>query len=230
MSEVAVAAESVPFPSTSGELMLAGQAGALEALVELPDADVERRGMVLICHPHPLHEGTMHNKVVTMIARSLRELGLAAVRFNFRGVGESQGTYDSGAGETEDALAIARWMMANRPGDHLWLAGFSFGSYVAARASQALPARQLISVGPAVENFDFASLKRPDCPWVVIQGEEDEVVSPQAVFDWAATVKPPVQLIRMPETGHFFHRRLMDLRGALKNAVKSHLPPLRADG
>lgn len=225
-----VAMQSVSFPPSGGEVMLSGPAGVIEALVEVPEPSVAREGMVLICHPHPLHEGTMHNKVVTMIARSLRELGLTAVRFNFRGVGQSEGRYDDGAGETEDALAIARWMIESRPRDHLWLAGFSFGSYVAARAAQSLPVRQLISVGPAVENFDFASLKRPDAPWVVIQGEEDEVVSPQAVFDWAATVKPPVQLIRMPETGHFFHRRLMDLRGALKNAVKTRLPPLRTDG
>jgi alpha/beta superfamily hydrolase len=225
-----VAGQIVSFPEASGELVLRGGAGAIEALVELPESDKERRGIALVCHPHPLHEGTMHNKVVTIIARSLRELGMAVVRFNFRGVGLSEGVYDNGKGEAEDTESIARWMIDSRPDDHLWLAGFSFGSYVAARAAQSLPVRQLISVGPAVENFDFAPLKRPDCPWLVIQGEEDEVVSPQAVFDWAATVKPSVQLIRMPETGHFFHRRLMDLRGALKNAVKSQLPPMRADG
>ena len=215
------------FPAESGELALAGPAGAIEALVELPEPDKARAGIAIVCHPHPLHEGTMHNKVVTMTARSLRELGLAVLRFNFRGVGDSAGSYDNGAGEAEDVRAIAAWLDQVRPGDQLWLAGFSFGAYVAARAAQDLPVRQLISIGPAVENFDMAGLRHPDCPWLVIQGEEDEVVSPQAVFDWAATVKPPVQLIRMPETGHFFHRRLMDLRGALKNAVKGNLPPLR---
>lgn len=219
------AAASIAFPTTSGELTLLGGAGDIEAMVELPEPNVARAGVAIICHPHPLHEGTMHNKVVTIIARSLRELGLAAVRFNFRGVGQSAGSYDNGIGESEDVVAIARWLESARPGMQLWLAGFSFGAYVAARAAQSLPVRQLITVGPAVENFDFSPLKRPDCPWVVIQGEEDEVVSPQAVFDWTAGMKPPVQLIRMPETGHFFHRRLMDLRGALKNAVKAHLPP-----
>lgn len=215
------------FPAQSGELTLAGPAGAIEAMVELPEPDRSRTGTAIVCHPHPLHEGTMHNKVVTMTARSLRELGLAVLRFNFRGVGDSAGSYDNGAGEAEDVRAIAAWLAQVRPGDQLWLAGFSFGAYVAARAAQDLPVRQLISIGPAVENFDMAGLRRPDCPWLVIQGEEDEVVSPQAVFDWAETVKPPVQLIRMPETGHFFHRRLMDLRGALKNAVKGNLPPPR---
>lgn len=218
------------FPTQTGPLWLAGGAGVIEAHVEPPEPGEARAGAAIVCHPHPLHEGTMHNKVVTMVARSLRELGLAVVRFNFRGVGESAGTYDGGRGESEDVEAIAHWLAQVRPGDHLWLAGFSFGAYVAARAAQRLPVRQLISVGPAVENFDFAGLRRPDCPWLVIQGEEDEIVKPEAVFEWAASVKPPVQLIRMPETGHFFHRRLMDLRGALKNAVKANLPPPRGDG
>ncbi len=224
------AANPDTFPDETGDLQLVGPAGVIEAHLELPDPAEARSGVAIICHPHPLHEGTMHNKVVTMLSRGLRELGLAALRFNFRGVGESAGTYDGGKGEAEDVEAIARWLETVRPGDALWLAGFSFGSYVAARAAQRLPVRQLISVGPAVENFDFASLRRPDCPWVVIQGEEDEVVKPEAVFEWAASVKPPLQLIRMPETGHFFHRRLMDLRGALKNAVKTNLPPPRGDG
>lgn len=216
------------FPSESGPLTLYGGGGAIEAMVELPEPDQARPGVAIVCHPHPLQEGTMHNKVVTMLSRSLRELGLATLRFNFRGVGQSEGSYANAAGESEDVVEIGRWLAQVLPDHQLWLAGFSFGSYVAARAAQSLPVRQLISVGPAVENFDFEVLERPDCPWLVIQGEEDEVVSPEAVFDWADSVKPPVQLIRMPETGHFFHRRLMDLRGAVKNAVKSNLPP-RAD-
>jgi hypothetical protein len=219
-------ANPAEFPRVGGELVLAGAAGSIEAWLDLPEPGHARLGTAIICHPHPLHEGTMHNKVVTMVARSLRELGLAALRFNFRGVGTSAGSYDNGQGEAADVEGIAGWLAQVRPDHQLWLAGFSFGAYVTARAAQRLPVRELISIGPAVENFDFASLKRPDCPWVVLQGEEDEVVSPRAVFDWAATVKPSVQLIRMPETGHFFHRRLMDLRGALKNAVKNHLPPL----
>ncbi len=217
------------FAEANGTLTLYGGAGAIEAMVELPDPDQARAGVAIICHPHPLQEGSMHNKVVTMLARSLRELGLPALRFNFRGVGNSEGSYDGAVGESEDVVSIGRWLAQVLPDHQLWLAGFSFGSYVAARAAQSLPVRQLISVGPAVENFDFDALERPDCPWLVIQGEEDEVVSPEAVFSWAESVKPPLQLIRMPETGHFFHRRLMDLRGAVKNAVKTNLPP-RVDG
>ena len=215
-------------PSASGEWLLAGAAGAIEAAIDYPEPACARAGVAVVCHPHPLQEGTMHNKVVTMLVRSLRELGLTVVRFNFRGVGGSEGSYDNGQGEADDTIAIARQLLAARPDHQLWLAGFSFGSYVAARAAQELPVGQLITVAPAVENFDFSALKHPGCPWLVIQGEEDEVVAPQAVFDWAAALRPPAQLIRMPETGHFFHRRLMDLRGAVKNAVKGNLPPLLA--
>lgn len=170
----------------------------------------------------------MHNKVVTMLERSLRESGLATVAFNFRGVGASQGTYDDGRGETDDLLAVAAWVQRTRPDDVLWLAGFSFGSYVAARAASQLPVRLMISVAPPVSRWDFAHLAHPLCPWLVIQGEADEVVDPEAVYAWVAAQAEPPMLVRMPETGHFFHRRLMDLRGAVKNGVRGNLPPLRS--
>ena len=167
----------------------------------------------------------MRNKVVTMVARALRELGLATVVFNFRGVGASMGEYDDGRGETEDLLGVAAWLQKVRPHDALWLAGFSFGRYDAARASGQLPVRQMISVAPPVGRSDFAGLASPLCPWLVIQGEADEVVDPAAVYAWVAAQAEPPTLMRMPETGHFFHRRLMDLRGAIKNGVRANLPP-----
>ncbi len=107
---------SVRFPASSGPLSLPGPAGLLECLIELPEQE-QRSGTAIICHPHPLHGGTMHNKVVTMVSRSLVELGLSTVRFNFRGVGNSQGEYDDGNGETEDLRAIADWLRRERPGD-----------------------------------------------------------------------------------------------------------------
>ena len=167
----------------------------------------------------------MHNKVVTMIARALRELGLATVVFNFRGVGASAGEYDEGHGETEDLISVATWAQQARPDSALWLAGFSFGSYVAARAAAQLPVRQMISVAPPVSRWDFSGLASPLCPWLVIQGETDEIVDPQAVYAWVAAQPEPPTLTRMPDTGHFFHRRLMDLRGAIKNGVRTNLPP-----
>jgi uncharacterized protein len=214
------------FPAQATALTLFGPAGAIEAMSDVPAAADERRGLALICHPHPLHGGTMHNKVVTMIERSLRELGLRTLRFNFRGVGATEGAFDEGNGETMDLLSIAAWAQSVRPGDALWLAGFSFGSFVAAKASRHLPVKQLISVAPPVGKYAFVALPHPPCPWLVIQGEDDDVVEPQAVFDWVATTPDPPALVRMPETGHFFHRKLMDLRGALKNGVRGNLPPL----
>ena len=209
-----------------GPLLLPGAAGAIELACGVPAAEAEpRAGVAIVAHPHPLQGGTMHNKVVTIAERALLELGLATVRFNFRGVGRSEGVHDDGVGETDDLVQVAEWALAQRPGDVLWLAGFSFGSYVTLRAASRLPARQLVLIAPPVGRWDFSMVAAPACPWLVVQGEDDEIVDAPAVFAWAAALEPPATLIRMPETGHFFHRRLMDLRGALKNALASNLPP-----
>jgi len=217
------------FPDQPGEVILAGPAGALELAVDLPEPALARAGVALICHPHPLHGGTMHNKVVTMVERSLRELGLATVRFNFRGVGKSEGEHDNGRGETLDLLAVAEWVRRTRPDDALWLAGFSFGAYVALLGARHLPIKQMISIAPPAGRWDFSAVLAPTCPWLVVQGEDDDVVEPQQVYDWVAhfPAEERPNLIRMPDTGHFFHRRLMDLRGAIKNGVRNNLPPLK---
>ena len=226
-----VSATELPteFPSDSANVTLRGGEGAIEAVASSPDLKDARKGTAIIGHPHPLQGGTMHNKVVTMIERSLRELGLATIIFNFRGVGASAGTFDDGGGETDDVLAIAEWVQRVRPDDALWLAGFSFGSYVAARAASQLSARQLISVAPPIGRWDFDALAYPPCPWLIIQGEADEVVDPEAVYAWVAAQSSPPTLVRVPETGHFFHRRLMELRDLIQNGVRSNLPP-RVDG
>ncbi len=222
----AASAPLVPFPTAAGEFVLHGPAGAIEAIAGLPDPAGARDGIALICHPHPLHGGTMHNKVVTMLERALRELGLATIRFNFRGVGASAGTHDDGLGETLDLIAIGEWARGVRPSAALWLAGFSFGAFVAAKAARHLSPQQLILVAPPVGTWPFAALPLPTCPWLVVQGEADDVVSPQAVYDWIADLADPPTLVRMPDTDHFFHRRLLDLRGAVKNAVRNNLPPV----
>jgi uncharacterized protein len=215
----------IRFPEASTELILRGPAGDIEAAVDLPQPQDERAGTAVICHPHPMQGGTMHNKVVVMVERSLRELGLRTVRFNFRGVGASAGEYDEGRGETLDLLAVAEWVQRVRPNDALWLAGFSFGSYVALLAARHLPVKQMISVAPPVGRWDFSAAIAPPCPWLIVQGEDDDVVEPQKVFDWVDSMGDKPTLVRMPETGHFFHRRLMDLRGAVKNGVRQNLPP-----
>ena len=218
------------FPAASADLSLPGPAGMLEGSTNVPEPAAARAGVAVICHPHPLQGGTMHNKVVTTLERGLRELGLATVVFNFRGTGASQGTFDDGVGETEDLLAVANWAQHVLPRAALWLAGFSFGSYVAARAAPHLLVRQMISIAPPVGRWDFTQLASPLCPWLVVQGEADEIVDPQAVYAWVAAQAEPPTLVRMPETSHFFHRRLMDLRGAIKNGVRGNLPPLISDG
>ena len=217
-----------PFPIEAAGLLLPGPAGAIELACAVPEAAVARQGVAILCHPNPVQGGTMHNKVVTITERALLELGLATVRFNFRGVGQSEGVHDSGVGEADDVVAIARWLRAVRPGDVLWLAGFSFGGFVALSAAPRVEPVQMILIAPPAGRWDFSGIAAPACPWLIVQGEEDEVVDPAAVFAWIETLDPPPQLVRMPETGHFFHRRLMDLRGALKNALGANLPPPRA--
>ncbi len=226
------------FPTTSGPLTLAGPAGALEAAVDLPEAEpapaeagVAALPLVaIVCHPLPTEGGSMHNKVVTMTARALRELGAATVRFNFRGTGASEGTFDEGMGEVEDLKAVAGWVRAQRPGDALWLAGFSFGAYVALCAAEALQPGLLISIAPPAGRWDFERIAAPTMPWLVIQGEADEVVDPEAVYAWLDRLDAGAQLVRMPDTSHFFHRKLMDLRGAIKHGVKPYLPAAKGAG
>lgn len=217
---------SIPdFPAVSGTLTLPGPAGALELAVDPPEAGVAPLPVVaIVCHPLPTEGGSMHNKVVTMTARALRELGATTVRFNFRGTGNSEGAFDEGRGERDDLCAVAAWVRRQRPGDALWLAGFSFGAYVALRAAGELDPALLISIAPPAGRWDFAQIMLPTMPWLVIQGDNDEIVDPQAVYDWLQKSKAQAELVRMPDTGHFFHRKLIDLRGAIKNGVKPWLP------
>ena len=215
------------FPATAETLLLPGPAGALEVAVDPPEADAEPRPLVaIVCHPLPTEGGTMHNKVVTMVARSLRELGATTVRFNFRGTGHSEGAFDHGNGELDDLRAVAAWVRERRPHDTLWLAGFSFGAYVSLRAAAELEPALLVSIAPPVSGrgWDFDALALPTMPWLVIQGENDEIVDPQAVYAWLSTLPRQPRLVRMPDTSHFFHRKLMDLRGAVKQGVRDWLP------
>jgi alpha/beta superfamily hydrolase len=212
------------FPSSRHEFFLRGPAGKLECVSDVPEPEEERQATIVICHPHPLHGGTMHNKVVTIIERSMRELGLRTIRFNFRGAGESEGEHDEGYGETDDLFAVTEWVRNTRPNDELWLAGFSFGSFIVMRAAQNLKLGQLIAIAPPVDRFEFDQLQPPACPWLIVQGDEDDVVSLENVTNWVETVEPRPDYVVMEQAGHFFHRRLMDLRGLLKNGVRPSLP------
>jgi alpha/beta superfamily hydrolase len=160
----------------------------------------------------------MHNKVAYILARAFNDLGAVSMRFNFRGVGRSEGMYSQGIGETDDALAAIDWLTAQNPGLPLWLGGFSFGAYVALRAQSRRPVERLVTVAPAVERFDTSTMELPRMPWLLVQGDADEVVSPQAVFDWVNRLPSPPRLAVLEGAGHFFHGRLNELRQTVANA------------
>jgi alpha/beta superfamily hydrolase len=192
---------------------VAGPAGRIEVVVDEPDGAA--RGVAVLCHPHPVHGGTMDNKVVQTLARAFVQLGYRAVRFNFRGIGNSEGSWGGGSGEIDDAMAV---VAAHRqPALPLALGGFSFGGYVAsqvaARLATTAPVQRLVLVGPATSTSDVAAVP-PDT--LVIHGEIDDVVPLQATFDWARPQGLPV--VVLPGVGHFFHGQLTRLRDLVVQA------------
>lgn len=192
--------------------ILPGPAGELQALTARPETVA---GVAVICHPHPLYGGTLHNKVVHYLARTLNELDIATVRFNFRGVEKSAGSYDQGQGEQDDCRAVIDWARNWQPDRPLWLAGFSFGAYVALAVAREADLAQLITVAPPVTVFSFTDMALPQCPWLLIQGLQDEVVPAQAVLDWARSCRPQPEIVALEGVSHFFHGRLNLLRQTL---------------
>lgn len=214
------------FPCDRAPLRLPGPAGVLEAVTQCP-TEGARPAAGVICHPHPLHGGTMHNKVVHTLARSFGELGLRTVRFNFRGVGASAGTYGQGLGETEDVLAVLHWVRDRRPDDRIWLAGFSFGASMALRAAARFAVAQLVLVAPPIHLYpELGPPPAPRVPTLVLQGEQDDVVPAADVKAWVATLSPRPMLRLFPGVGHFFHGRLNDLRAAVQEALGPAVPGL----
>jgi uncharacterized protein len=205
--------------SLTRRYQLAGAAGAIEVLRDEPAAGRPRHGMAIIAHPHPLFGGTMDNKVVQTMARAFVQAGWTALRFNFRGVGASEGDHDEGRGELDDMLAL---IAAEAPEGPLALAGFSFGSFVASRAAQALwPSRRIekiVLVGTAASRFEVATLPPESLDLtLVVHGEQDDTVPLASVMDWARPQSLPVTVV--PGGGHFFHGQLP----LLKSLVARHL-------
>lgn len=200
-------------------LVLRGPAGRIEALRDAPAEGTAPRGVAIIAHPHPLFGGTMDNKVVQTLARAFVQCGWQAVRFNFRGVGATEGVHDEGRGEAQDFLAVVQQCAADGP---IALAGFSFGSFVMSRALVELwPARQpdkLVFVGAAASRFQVAAVPQElHDRTLVIHGEHDDTVPLAAVMDWARPQVLPVTVV--PGGSHFFHGQLP----LLKSLVVRHL-------
>lgn len=200
--------------SNTQRLQIAGPAGALEVAIDEP-AEGAVRGVAVVCHPHPQHGGTMDNKVAQTLARAFVQLGYRAVRFNFRGVGKSQGGWDEGRGEVADALAVIH---AQRdPALPLALAGFSFGGFVASQAAAQLPAdaaaERLVLIAPATANFEVATVPADT---LVVHGDADEVVALSATLAWARPQTLPIVVV--PGVGHFFHGQLALLKSLVVNA------------
>ena len=194
----------------SQKFYLTGHAGKMECLLDEPEG--QPRGIALVAHPHPLYGGTMDNKVAQTLARTFVGLGYATARFNFRGVGESEGTYDDGRGEVDDMEVMLEHMLKEYPGLPFTLSGFSFGTFVQAQLQQRLeaqgrPAERLVLVGTAAGKWPMPPVP-PDT--ILIHGELDDTITLTQVFDWARPLDIPVTVI--PGADHFFHRKLVHIK------------------
>ena len=202
----------------SEKLFIDGPVGRLEAVLERP-GEGALEGCAVVCHPHPQHGGTMHNKVAHTLARALVRSGFEVLRFNFRGTEGSEGEFDDGVGELDDALAAIEFMRSRHGSYPLWLAGFSFGAAIAVKAAVAMHVDGLVSVAPAISRFAAGLETQPDCPWLIIQGDEDELVDVEETVAWVDSLAPGPELLIINGGEHFFHGRLSELRSAVMNFV-----------
>lgn len=205
----------------SEKLFIEGPVGRLEAILDTPRNEPVS-GSAVVCHPHPQHGGTMHNKVAHTLARAFQRQGFQALRFNFRGTEASDGVYDEGVGELDDALAAMDWMRARQAAGPTWLAGFSFGAAIAVRAAAESKVDGLVSVAPAVYRFASGMTEQPRCPWLIVQGDEDELVAVDETIEWVNGLEPGPELLVLPGAEHFFHGRLVELRDAVMKFVANN--------
>ena len=212
-----------PQPGETVERLLRGPAGHIDALLAAPKDPAMPAGIALICHPHPLMGGAMSNKVAYTLASSAQKAGLHALRFNFRGVGRSQGTHDEGRGETDDVVWLADWLRQQMPEARLVLMGFSFGAFVSLKAAARVKPFLQVSIAPPFEKyFNEPIPARPDCPWLVLHGRADEVVNYDDTVRVLNTFTPPPQLVGVDGVGHFFHARLGDIQNAVVPFLQLH--------
>lgn len=222
-----VTVEQLPAAGQSLASFIAGGAGRIETLIAAPRTPLPPRGFAVICHPHPLYGGAMSNKVTYTLASIALQAGLYAVRFNFRGVGNSEGVHDHARGETADTLKVIEWMRQRLPAQSpLLLAGFSFGSFVSLKAAeQARPALQVTIAPPFGKYFAGESPPaRPDCPWIAVHSTDDDTVAYDDTVAVLNQYQPPPTLVTMHTAGHFFHGQLVELQQAVLPFVQQHWP------
>lgn len=210
------------YPNSSLEpFLIEGPAGQLEALLEMPKTG-DPLGMAVICHPHPSYGGTMQNKVVHTLSRAFALQQFASLRFNFRGVGKSEGSFDDGKGEIQDALAAVEWIKERISAGPVWLAGFSFGGAMAIHAAVQSSAAGLVSIAPATSRFANDLRQLPECPWLIVQGDQDELVDINETIDYVNNLDPGPQLSIFPQGEHFFHGRLIELRDTVEDFIRKN--------
>ncbi|MEZ5427444.1 MAG: alpha/beta family hydrolase [Pyrinomonadaceae bacterium] len=203
-----------------GNLFIPASHGKLEAILKEPKG--EPKGVALVCHPHPLGGGTMHNKVVYRAAAGLLDAGLVALRFNFRGVGASTGQHDDGRGEREDVLDALRYLTENFPGLPATLAGFSFGSRVGTETVMDDDrVVRLISIGTPVDKYDFSYLKNLRKPVLFVHGDRDEFGSIENLNKLVSMVAEVTEtkLVVFQNCGHFFDDHLFQLKDAIHDWI-----------
>ena len=224
------------------KLLIDGEAGKIEVCTHVSDAfsDIMQNNkaninidILIMCHPHPLFQGSMDNKVVTSCVSGFvnavdnacdNDLNRAplAVRFNYRGVGKSEGKYADAIGETDDLISAYNWVISCFETDNItpniYLGGFSFGGYVAYSAKDKIQLKHLFLVAPAVrEEFDFSRFPEPDVPVSIIMGDADEVIPPDNILNWVRSLSCSYNLIKLKGVSHFFHHNLRPLKAAIKS-------------
>jgi len=201
-----------------GNIFFGGPAGRIEAIIKEPEGSVAR--CAIVCHPHPLYGGTMHNKVVFRMARSFQDAGFSVLRFNFRGTGLSEGKHDDGIGEQDDLRAAIRFMMEKYPNALLWIAGFSFGAAVMLRAVECdEPLQGIVGAGVPFSKYDFTRITHCKKPKLFVQGERDEFGLPEELKRRFVMFDEPKELRIISGADHFFDGHLTEFQQCISDFI-----------
>lgn len=214
---------ALPAPGESLRGVIGGAAGDIECLVATPRDAL--RGIAVACHPHPLYGGELGNKVVHTLASTALKHGMVAARFNFRGVGNSQGAHDAARGETDDCITVIEWLRGLAPGLPLLLCGFSFGAFVSLNAAARARPAALVGIAPPFGRyFDGApNPPHPGCPWLAVHSRDDDVVAFEETAEILRSYQPAPELVSVDGAGHFFHGRLDEVQHAVRPFLERNL-------